>query len=430
MARSRPPRRTAPVAPKRRVTLSVTDIGARGDGVAMLDGAPVFVPLTAPGDVAIADVRGERGALVELIEKSPHRAAPPCKHYGQCGGCALQHVSLEFYRGWKRARVVETLARSGLGDAPVSDLIKTPAASRCRATFAVTRSKAGAVLGFNARQSSEIVAIDDCQILHPDLLRALPALRELAGEINAPSFDLSVTLCRNGLDVDIIGKAVAEPRGSALQSLMRAMSAARAVRLSLNGETLVAIEAPVVDVDGIAVTPPPGGFLQASREGEAALLALVKVGVGPARKIADLFSGCGAFALPLAKTATVFAADVDARAVTALTEAAAAAQRMGLNVNPLRAEPRDLFERPLRAGELREFDAVVFDPPRAGARAQAEELAKSKVPVVVAVSCDPSTFARDAAILSRGGYRLFKVTPVDQFVYSPHVELVGVFERG
>ena len=395
----------------------------------MLDGAPVFVPLTAPGDVAIVDVRGERGTLIELIEKSPHRAAPPCKHYGQCGGCALQHVTGDFYRQWKRARVVEALSRVGLGEAPVADLIETPAASRRRATFAVRRSKAGVFLGFNARQSSTVVAIEDCKILHPELLAALPSLRALATGIDASAFDLAVTVCRNGLDIDIVGTAQ-EPRGAALQNLMGATGPARCLRLSLNGAALITLDPPVIDVDGIAVTPPPGGFLQASREGAAALLALVRQGVGTARKVADLFSGCGAFALPLAKTATAFAVDSDKAAIEALAAAAANAQRAGLAINPVRAEARDLFERPMRAADLNGFEAVIFDPPRAGAMAQAEELAKSKVPIVVGVSCEPATFARDAAILSRGGYRLAKVTPVDQFVYSPHIELVGVFERG
>ena len=181
--------------------------------------------------------------------------------------------------------------------------------------------------------------------------------------------------------------------------------------------------------DGIAVTPPPGGFLQASREGEAALIGLVKQAAAGAKKIADLFSGCGTFALPLARDATLFAVDSDRASIEALARAAGDAQGAGLKINPVKSEARDLFERPLTAKELKGFDAIVFDPPRAGAAAQAAEIAASGVATVIGVSCNPATFARDARIIVGGGYALSQATPVDQFVYSPHVELVGVFRK-
>lgn len=208
-----------------------------------------------------------------------------------------------------------------------------------------------------------------------------------------------------------------------------AAKVAGCVRLSLNGAPLITFDPPLIEFDGIPVTPPPRAFLQASKEGEAALTGLVKEGAAGARKVCDLFSGCGSFALPLSKAASVYAVDSDGAAIGALASAAANAQRLAMAVNPVRTETRDLFERPLTADELGAFDAVVFDPPRAGARAQAEALAGSPVPVVIGVSCNPATFARDGAILAAGGYRLDKVTPVDQFVYSAHVELVGVFRR-
>lgn len=423
-------RRAKPSSPAKRLTVSIGEIGARGDGVAHADGREIFVPLTAPGDVALIEARGERGCLIELIEQSPNRAPPPCPHYGACGGCALQHVDEVFYRAWKRERVIEALARAGLGDVPVNDLVATPPATRRRATFAVRRLKGGVVLGFNERQSSNIVDLKKCLILHPDLLARLGGLRALAVSLGAPSFDLAVTLCRNGLDIDITGARMEEPRGAALLKITDAATAAGCVRICINGEALITFEPPLIDFDGVAVTPPPGAFLQASKEGEAALIGLVRKGVGGARKICDLFAGCGSFALPLARSASLSAYDSDAGAIGALSVGAANAQRAGLAINPVRAEARDLFERPLQADELSSFDAAVFDPPRAGARAQAETLAASRVPLVIGVSCNPATFARDAALLVAGGYRLQEVTPVDQFVYSSHVELVGVFRKG
>lgn len=416
--------------PARRGTARIESIGAGGDGVATLDGARVFVPLTAPGDLAVIEFSGERGTLVEIREAGPDRADAPCRHYGECGGCSLQHVSRDFYRRWKRQRIIDALAREGLGEAPVGETIETPAASRRRAVFAARKTRDGTMLGFNARRSSEVVGIEDCIVLHPDLLARLPALRALAAKIGAGEFDLSVTLCDNGLDVAIGGRAAREPRGPQLSELLAAARAANVIRLSMNGDLLALLEPPIVHFDGVPATPPPGGFLQASREGEAALIRLVKEAAAGARKIADLFSGCGTFALPLAREATVFAADSDLASVEALERAGAGAQAAGLKINPLKCETRDLFERPLTAKELKGFDAVVFDPPRAGAAAQAAEIAASGVGTVIGVSCNPATFARDAAILKAGGYALTHAAPVDQFVYSSHVELVGVFRKG
>jgi 23S rRNA (uracil1939-C5)-methyltransferase len=427
LARSSHPRRK-PETPARRVRARIEEIGAGGDGVARVDGGRVFVPLTAPGDLVEADIRGERGVIVDIIEQGRDRADPPCPHYGACGGCSLQHVSRDFYRAWKRQRVVDALAREGLAEAPVADLIETPAASRRRATFAVRKLRDRTLFGFNARRSSMIEDVDDCLILQPDLARRLPALRALAAKMDGGEFDLAATLCDNGLDVAVAGKAQ-EPQGAALSALIAAMRAAGVVRLSLNGNVVALLAPPVVNPGGVPMTPPTGGFLQASGEGEAALADLVASGVSGAKKIVDLFSGCGTFALPLAREATVLAVDGERASIDALLKAAAAAQGAGVRINPVKAETRDLFERPMTAKELNGFDAVVFDPPRAGAKAQAGEIAASRVPVVVGVSCNPATFARDAAILKAGGYALTRTTPVDQFVYSPHVELVGLFRR-
>lgn len=428
MARSSHHRRKAET-PARRCRVRIDEIGSGGDGVATIDGARVFVPLTAPGDLAEVDLRGNRGTLVEFIEHGPDRATPACPHYGACGGCALQHVTDDFYRGWKRARVVDALARAGFPDEIVRETIETPAAARRRAVFAVRNLRGRTMLGFNSRRSSDIVDLVDCRILAPRLHARIAALRALAAQVDAKAFDLAVTLCDNGLDLSIEAEGATEPGGTALAALLKAMRAAGAVRLTMNGAPVAMTAPPVVHFGDIPVTPPPGGFLQASKEGEAALINLVMAATAGARKIADLFAGCGTFALPLAKSSTVHAVDGDRISIEALAKAAADAQRVSLPVNPIKTELRDLFERPLTAKELKGFDAVLFDPPRAGAELQAAEIAWSGVKTVIGVSCNPSTFARDAAILKSGGYALSRVTPVDQFVYSPHVELVGVFKK-
>lgn len=420
-------KRTEP--PPRRARLEIVELGAQGEGVGYEDEKPVYAPLTAPGDVIDAEIRGERGRILDLIEASPHRRRAPCRHYGACGGCSLQHLDEAYYRAWKRSRVVEALARAGLRDVPVAAIIPIRADSRRRALFAVKQARERARLGFKQRRSWSLVDIDVCSILHPDLQARLPALKALARLIEAPAFTLAATLCRNGLDIDLGGANFAPPAPAAISRLTDAMRASGCIRLSFRGETQIVFERPIIEFDGAPVAPPPGAFLQASREGEAALIGLVRENAGNARKVCDLFAGCGAFSLPLACAASVVAVDNDAPAVEALAEASANAQRLALPVKPIRVVRRDLFERPLTVEELSHFDAVVFDPPRAGARAQAETLALSSAPMAIAVSCNPATFARDAAILVAGGYRLEKVTPVDQFVYSAHVELVGVFRK-
>ncbi|GAB4528393.1 MAG: class I SAM-dependent RNA methyltransferase [Amphiplicatus sp.] len=424
MARAK---RTRRVAPARVAELVIDHLGARGDGMATAEGRSVFVPYTLPGERVRARIAGERGAIEEILTPSPHRVAAPCRHFGDCGGCALQHAARSFYLGWKRRRVLEVLERAGLKDAPVGETVAIPAPTRRRATFAVRRKGEDVLLGFNARASDRIVGLEACEVLRPDLLAALPGLRKLCASLPADwrVFDMAVTLTENGLDTDLRpARRAGEPKGTELLALRDAMEAARIARLAMNGETLLTLAPPVVRFAGVPVSPPPGGFLQASAEGEAALARLVLAAAAGARKALDLFCGVGAFAFPLSRTASVHAVDADRAAVAALKVAAAHAP-----YRPVTAEARDLFERPLAGDELDGFDFVVLDPPRAGAKAQAEALAAARVPCIAAVSCNPSTFARDAAILVAGGYRLKTATPVDQFVYSAHVELVGVFER-
>ena len=409
--------------------MRIGEIGARGDGVAVIGGARIFVPLTAPGDVARIAHRGQRGEVEALLEESPHRAAPQCGYFGDCGGCALQHLKEGYYRDWKRALVLDALAREGFGEDIVAPLVSCPPSSRRRAAFAVRKTAKGIIFGFNARRSATIVDIGRCPVLAPELEKALPALRALAEA--APArwrvFDLAATLCDNGIDAAFTGGDAADDLdGAEILALTDAARAGGVARLTVDGAPVASFEAPVVRFGGVPVAVAPGGFLQASRQGEEALTDFVVAHARGAKLVADLFSGCGTFSLPLAKGAAVDAFDSDAPAIAALD---AAARRAGLR-HPLKSETRNLYERPLRAEELKQYDAVVFDPPRAGAGAQAAELARSPVPVVIGVSCNPVSFARDAALLRAGGYRLSQVLPVDQFVFSPHVELAGLFTKG
>ncbi len=419
-------RRAAPDAPKifREETLDIRAVGAKGDGVATGAEGEVFIPYTLPGERVRARISGDRGEIVNIVAPSAERVAAPCRHFGRCGGCALQHWRAEPYRAWKRSLVAEVLRRAGVAGFDLGETISTPAAARRRATIAWKR---GHGLGFKARGTHDIVAIDGCLVLHKDLLALLPRLERLAALFPPVwrSAALAVTACDNGVDLDIAPMTKGgELTGAALAAFGAAMAEAGVIRVSVNGAALLQMQAPVVRFAGVAVTPPPGGFLQASREGEAALVDLVERAAVGVRRAVDLFSGCGSFSFPLAKSATVEAYDSEASAVAALD---AAARRSHLK--PIAARRRDLFARPLLAAELAGADCIVFDPPRAGAEAQAAEIAKARAPLVIGVSCNPQTFARDAAILSQGGYRLTEVTPVDQFVYAAHVELVGVFRR-
>jgi 23S rRNA (uracil1939-C5)-methyltransferase len=404
------------------VELEIERLGARGDGIARHQGRNVYVPFTAPGDrvrVVLAGARGEGIAarLVEIVRPSPARAHPVCRHFGACGGCTLQHVGADAYAEAKRATVVEALARHGLGAAPVAPLQRLPPGTRRRARFAVRRGR----IGFQARASHDVVALEECAVLAPAIVALLPALRGLRGNDG-----YAVTLADSGLDV--VAERRAAPDLAALEALAAFAERCDLARLSWRGDGAplpVAARRPVrVVLHGVPVDPPPDAFLQATPEAEATLAGLVLAGLGGAERVADLFAGIGTFTFALASRARVHAVEGDAPALAALRAAANRAGRSRIT-----AEARDLEARPLAPEELAAYDAVVLDPPRAGAQAQTAALARSTVPRVIAVSCNPATFARDAAQLVAGGYRLEGVVPVDQFLWSPHVELVAVFVR-
>jgi 23S rRNA (uracil1939-C5)-methyltransferase len=408
--------------------LTIARLGHRGDGVADTAAGPVYVPYVLPGEtVTVEPVAGhpDRRHLVRVDRPVPARAAPICKHFGQCGGCAMQHWSLAEYHLWKRELVVEALSAAGVV-APVAALVDAHGQGRRRCVLHARRGHRDLLeVGFAAPRAHHIVAIDACPVLAPALDGVIPAAWAIA-ETLAPAdkpLDIQVTAADNGLDVDLRGSGPLTPER--MGALARVAAALRLIRLTRHGELVAQSAQPTLQIGRAQVPLPPGTFLQATAAGEAALARLVLEHVGKAKRIADLFCGVGPFALRLAEFARVTAADNDNNAVTALKRAAATTQ----GLKPVEALARDLFRRPMTASELKAFDAVLFDPPRQGAQAQARELAKSAVPLVVAVSCEPSSFARDAALLIGGGYRLASVTPVDQFRYSYHVEIVAAFAR-
>jgi 23S rRNA (uracil1939-C5)-methyltransferase len=408
--------------------LLIDHVGHRGDGVALAGGEAIYVPYALGGEtVEVTDVPGhhpDRRRLMNVEIASPERIAPFCQHFGVCGGCAIQHWEMDHYRAWKHALVVEALDQAKL-DCAVAPLIDAHGKGRRRITLHARMGTHEVLkVGYAAASTHDIIPIDRCPILDPALDGALEAAWALAEPLiaNGKPLDIQVTTTDNGLDVDIRGSGPLKP--AIVASLSRIADKHRLARLTRHGELVLMRSAPTVKMGAATVPLPPGSFLQATVAGEETLAALVAEHCGRAKHIADLFCGVGPFALRLATRAWISAFDSDAAAVASLQKAAHAP-----GLKPVKAEARDLFRRPLVPQELREFDCVVFDSPRQGAQAQAQKLAASQVPIVVAVSCNAATFARDARLLVDGGYRLEAVTPVDQFRHTPHVELVARFSR-
>jgi 23S rRNA (uracil1939-C5)-methyltransferase len=408
--------------------LEIKRLGRRGDGIADSPAGPLFVPYTLPGETAEVDTwpgRPDRRRLVRVDVASPERIAPVCPHFGICGGCALQHWNAARYRDWKRGLVLEALAWASI-DVPVDDVVDAHGEGRRRAVFHARRGQRDVLeVGFAALRTHHLVAIDRCPVLAPSLNGAIAAAWAVA-EVLEPTrkpLDIQVTASEAGLDIDVRGSGPLAP--ARVAALAQVAERLKLARLTRHGELVTQRAAPTLTIGRARVALPPGCFLQATADGEAALATLVMEGCGEAKDIADLFAGVGPFALRLAERMRVTAVDSDQAAIAALQRAA----ETTAGLKPIATEVRDLFRRPLIVAELRRHDCVVFDPPRQGAEAQARALAASAVPAIIAVSCNPMTFARDARILVDGGYRLTRVTPVDQFRYSSHVELVGRFER-
>ena len=395
-------------------------LNLKGEGIAH----GITAARTLPGEEIDGEIVDGRIAQPRIVTPSAQRVSAPCRHYKACGGCAVMHASDAFVADWKQDVVQHALSAQGL-NAAFRPLLTSPPKSRRRATLAGRRLKSGALVGFHARASDTVTAISDCQLLDPALLAVIPALEELViiGGSRKGEMKLTITAFSQAVEVSVTG---GKPLDNALRvSLPQIAGRHGFARLAWDGDVLLQTEPPTLTMGRAQVSPPAGAFLQATPQGEAALLAAVKEAVGEARHVADLFAGCGTFSLPLAETAEVHAVE----SLAAMLESLDRGWRTAKGLKRVTTETRDLFRRPLLPDELAKYDAVVMDPPRAGAEAQVHELARASVPIIAAVSCNPVTFARDARILVQSGYQLDWVQVVDQFRWSAHVELVARFSR-
>ncbi len=431
--------------------VEITSLGVRGDGIADSEHGRLYVPYAVPGDRAIvrigaAKADGFQAAIIKMLDAGPGRVDPPCRHFRTCGGCTLQHVKDTLYRDWKRGLVSGALTRRGLDPDCVAPLLTVQPGSRRRVRLSARATKGGVRLGFFEPASHRVVDIEECRVVTPEITDLLVPLRGLLGELlpTGAASHVALTLTDSGLDV-VLGLAAA-PDAAVLERLVIFAGEHDLARLSwslvagsrrqggdLNPPTPACTRRAVaMDFSGIKVELPPNGFTQPTADGAALLVAKVKDAVAGAGRVADLYAGCGAFAFALAGDSTdaaggvrVKAAEGDTLLVTALNDAA----RLGGLGEFVTAEVRDLSRRPLMADELKGLDAVVLDPPRGGAGPQAKQLAEASVPLIAYVSCNPASFAQDARVLVDGGYKLEIVTPLDQFHFTPHVELVAVFRR-
>ncbi len=402
--------------------LEINRLGAQGDGIAETPEGQIFVPFSLPGEMFRTDFSGEFERVPETT--SSDRIEPACMHFGVCGGCALQHVNAEVYLDFKRRKISEALSTRGI-ETNVDAVVACAPAARRRVLFSARMTADWPLLGFYRAKSGTIVAIAECPVASPEIIERLDTLRKLVELIGATpaAYHLQVTETLNGLDLSITGLSKASD--GLRRSLADFAARNRLARISIDDEVILAPQDAIIRFGDVDVIPPPGGFLQAVADIEQAMALTVITYLARSKKVADLFSGSGTFTLRLAKNADVHAVENDQPALNALDRGF----RFGQAMHRVTTECRDLFRRPMTTRELNEFDAVVFDPPRAGAEAQARQIARSKVTTVVAVSCNPATLARDLRILIDGGYKLESVTPYDQFLWSPHVEAVALLSK-
>ena len=406
--------------------LTIARLGAQGDGIADTPAGVVYVAFTLSGETVRAEVDGERGRLIEVLTGSADRTLPICRHFARCGGCTAQHMAPERYLAWKADQLRAAFTQRGLVIEP-KPVVAIGPGQRRRAVFSAIRTGRGVVLGFHEAGTHDIVDLECCPVLSPEIEKALPGLRALIEPLLSRRGEarITVTAADNGLDVSV--EETSRELDAALRSeVAKAAADLRLVRFAVGGDQIYESAAPELRFGKATAIPPAGVFLQASREAERRMAELILAALPKrTKRVADLFCGLGTFTFPLAARTEILAIDGDAKAIEALKRAANHATAL----KPIEARTRDLFREPLSRKELEGFDAVVMDPPRAGAKAQSEMLAKSKVGTVIAVSCAPATLARDVRILVDAGYKLESITPIDQFVFSAHVEAVAVLRR-
>lgn len=411
------------------ITVTINRLGAQGHGIANGEDGPVYVPYALPGETLAIARNGDHGTVMSTSNPSPDRVAPPCRHFGPdsdaCGGCSLQHLADAPYHAFKRNLVVEALKSKGLTP-EVGELVIAHPGERRRVVFSARKTEKELLLGFNRAETNHIVSIVECPIASPGIVARLEAIRAVGKALatGSETFRIAVLETLAGLDLAAEGLKPLDDKQRRLvtETVLALKSIAR---VSANGEIVIELQKPLVDFGGVKVSPPPGAFTQATKPAEDAMAELVLSHVGKAKRIIDLFAGSGTFSLRLARIAKVHAVEGDEKSVKALDHAARNTQ----GLKPVSVEKRDLFRRPMMVSELKNYDAVVFDPPRAGAEVQMKELVRSGVKTVVAVSCNPLTLARDLRILVDGGYQIKAVTPIDQFLWSPHVEAVVLLQK-
>ena len=383
---------------------------------------PIYAPRTLPGERVSGVLEADTLTDIKILTPSDHRVKAPCPHFKACGGCLVQHAADPLVATWKQDIVRSALAYNQI-ETEIRPILTSPQHSRRRAKYAARRTKSGAIAGFRGRASHDIVDVRDCTVTSaalahgPDLARVLATL----GGSRKSELAVQITEISDGLDVAV---EQGKPLDDGLQQeLPRLLPQFGIARLTWNGGLVAQSAAPRHRIGEADVRLPPGAFLQATQHGEAALQASVAEAIGAVSSAVDLFAGCGTFALYLASRCRVHAVEGD----RGMTDALQTASNTSDLTFPVSTEVRDLFDTPLLDTELARFEAVILDPPRAGAVAQVAQIAMSRVPIVAYVSCDPGSFARDASILCRAGYRLDWVQPVDQFRWSPHVELAARF---
>jgi 23S rRNA (uracil1939-C5)-methyltransferase len=403
------------------IEVTIERLGHQGDGITT---GPVFVAQALPGEVVSGEVQDGRIVAPKIITPSADRVRPPCSHAKSCGGCLLQHASDEFVANWKLGVVETALAAQGLR-AEMRPIVTSPPKSRRRATLSGRRTKKGALVGFHMHASDTIIQIPNCELLHPALLSATPALEALTIIGASRKSEISLLVAQSDSGIDVTVKGVGPADGKQRVELAGIAETYGLARLTWDDELIAQRFSPAQQFGSASVVPPPGAFLQATLEGEKMLSSAVLETISGAKHVVDLFAGCGTFSLPAAAHSEVHAVESDALMLAALDKG----WRLAQGLKRVTTETRDLFRRPLMPDELKRFDAVVIDPPRAGAEAQVRELGKSNIPRIAMISCNPVTFARDAKHLVDHGYQLGMLQVVDQFRWSPHIELCTAFRK-
>ncbi len=414
--------------------VTIEELGGRGDGVAYLNGKQLFVPFSAPGDVADVKVNGSKARLRHIHQNSPHRVDAQCKHFTKCGGCSVQHIDEHYYRAWKAGLVKTALENQGLEDIDVRPLEMSPLHSRRRTTFQVIgRGGGDIVLGYAEKGSHNLIDLQECPILVTEIADFIAPLKVFLKKLLDKKQKMVIQITKGDNGLDVVFKSKGEVDLNLRMDLAAFAQANDLARISWFDtslkkpyfEMLAERKKPYVTFEGNKVFFPEGAFLQATQQGQQVLTDIMLAGIKDANRVVDLFSGCGTFSIAAAKTANVHAVENNDEMLSALKSSA----NMMTGIKQVTTELRDLFMRPLLPHELDKFDVAIIDPPRAGAKHQMQEIINSGIKKLVMISCNPLSFARDVQDLAEAGFKMGPVTPVDQFLYSSHLEIIAVFER-